>query len=31
MSNTDRNVSEIWNKVYSNDASFFGDDPSNLD
>lgn len=25
-----RNVSDIWNKVYSKDASFFGDDPSNF-
>jgi SAM-dependent methyltransferase len=23
-------VSEIWNRVYSGDASFFGDDPSNF-
>jgi SAM-dependent methyltransferase len=23
-------VSDIWNKVYANDASFFGDDPSNF-
>jgi SAM-dependent methyltransferase len=23
-------VSEIWNKVYGSDASFFGDDPSNI-
>jgi methylase of polypeptide subunit release factors len=23
-------VSDIWNKVYARDASFFGDDPSNF-
>ena len=23
-------MSDIWNKVYANDASFFGDDPSNF-
>jgi hypothetical protein len=28
MSNSDKNVSEIWNKVYICDPSFFGDDAS---
>ena len=30
MSNSDKNVSDIWNKVYISDPSFFGDDPSNF-
>ena len=30
MSNIDRNVSEVWNRVYSNDSSFFGDNLSDF-